>query len=90
MEKIKCEFCGKEIEKKKLGSHRGACRRYLEFKETMAKLEDVLKEKWIKGEFSDISQISIIREREIEKRIMDINAQLGEIRGLLRKILEKI
>jgi len=87
---VKCEFCGKEIEKKKLNSHRGACRKYHEFKDTMAKLEEILKEKWIKGEFTDVSQISIIREREIEKRLADINLQLGEIRGLVRKILEKI
>ena len=87
---IKCEFCGKEIEEKKIGSHRGACKKYLEFKEIMAKVEEILKEKFIKGEFSDISQISIIREGEIEKKLADINLQLGEIRGMLRKILEKL
>jgi len=85
-----CEFCGREVDERKMGAHRGACKKYREFKDMMAKLEDMLKEKWVKGEFSDISQINIVRDTIIENYIADINKQLGEVRMLLRKILEKL
>ena len=87
---VRCEFCGREVEEGKLGAHRGSCKRYREFKKFMEGLERIVKEKWLKGEITDVSQINIAKEKEIENLIADINKQLGEIRGLLRKILEKL
>jgi len=87
---VRCEFCGKEVEKGKLGSHKGSCKKYREFKKFMVELEEIVKEKWLKGEIEDVSQINIAKEKEIEKLIADINKQLGEVRMLLRKILEKL
>jgi len=87
----RCEFCGKVLSSKhQLNSHYGACKKAKEFSDLMKEVESVLKSKFQTGEFTSPNQINLVKQSEIEKHIADINKQLGEIRGLLRKILEKV
>jgi len=55
----------------------------------MKEVESILKEKFAKGEFFSPQQISLVKQTQVEKQIAEINKQLGEIRSLLRKLLEK-
>ncbi|MHA1685048.1 MAG: hypothetical protein ACTSYD_01440 [Candidatus Heimdallarchaeaceae archaeon] len=73
----------------KLNSHYGACKKAKEFADLMKNVESLLKDKYVKGEFTSPKQINLVKQSEMEKQIADINRQLGEIRGLLRKLLER-
>lgn len=84
-----CEFCGKSLKNQKAKySHKKSCKNWQTYEAKMQEIGKIIQETLLSGGNPD--DLFQVEEDEsfVRTRIYAINKDLGEIRGMVRRLLE--